>query len=464
MSTEKKAKVTFHGGVGDPTGSNFLFETLPLGEEGSMKILVDCGFFQGSRICEDENREDFPYDVTAIDVLFVTHAHIDHVGRIPSLVKRGFRGKIYSTPPTKDLALVMLDDSLGVLDKEAKREHKEVVYTEDDIHNAMKSWETLEYGKEITLRDDLKVTLRDSGHILGSAMVEVAYGSKKIMFTGDLGNTPAPFLRDTEIRTDISYLLMESVYGDRNHEDRGQREEILEDAIEETVKKGGVLMIPAFSLERTQELLFEMNDLVEHGRIPKVPIFLDSPLAIKVTEIYKKNEKYFNSESTSEIKAGDDIFNFPTLKVTLHTEESKAIADVPAPKVIIAGSGMSNGGRIVHHEKAYLPDPKNTLLLIGYQAAGTPGRHLQEGAKNIRIFGEEIAVNANVVTIHGYSSHKDSDNLVDFVEQMGDSVERVFVVLGEPKASLTLTQKLRDNLGIHAEAPVKRGESVELEF
>lgn len=467
-----KATVTFHGGVGNPTGSNFLFET----EEGT-KILVDCGFLQGSKIAEDANRNAFAYDPASITALFITHAHIDHVGRIPLLVKAGFKGKIYSTPPTKEIAELMLVDSLGVLGKEAKWDHKDPIYTEQDVRNAMKNWEGVEYHKVIAIRteeatgvarkeetDKLKATLFDSGHILGSAMVELAYGEKKILFTGDLGNSPAPLLKDTEIPKGVNYLVMESVYGDRNHEDMRSRKEMLEDVFEETIKKGGVLMIPAFSLERTQELLFELNDLIESGRIPSVPVFLDSPLAIKVTDIYKKYSSYFNTETRTVIRSGDDVFRFPTLQSTPLTEESKAIFHTPSPKVIIAGSGMSNGGRIVHHEKNYLPDSKNTLLLIGYQAVRTPGRVLQEGAKAVRLFGEEVPVNARVVTIHGYSAHKDMDGLFDFVEDLGDSLEKVFVVLGEPRSSLFLTQRLRDYQGIHAEAPMKVGESVELEF
>lgn len=341
----------------------------------------------------------------------------------------------------------------------------------------MKDWEGVEYHKVIAIRTEeatgvarkeetgkLKATLFDSGHILGSAMVEFAYGEKKILFTGDLGNSPAPLLKDTEIPKGVNYLVMESVYGDRNHEDMRSRKEMLEDVFEETIKKGGVLMIPAFSLERTQELLFELNDLIESGRIPSVPVFLDSPLAIKVTDIYKKYSSYFNTETRTVIRSGDDVFRFPTLQSTPLTEESKAIFHTPSPKVIIAGSGMSNGGRIVHHEKNYLPDSKNTLLLIGYQAVRTPGRVLQEGAKAVRLFGEEVPVNARVVTIHGYSAHKDMDGLFDFVEDLGDSLEKVFVVLGEPRSSLFLTQRLRDYQGIHAEAPMKVGESVELEF
>ncbi|MBI2120245.1 MAG: MBL fold metallo-hydrolase [Parcubacteria group bacterium] len=453
----KKAKLTFASGTNGPTGSNFLFEA-----EGK-KILVDCGLVQGSKMSEDENREPFAYDPASIDMLFVTHAHLDHVGRIPFLVKSGFKGKIYSTPPTKDLAEAMLEDGFHLMEKEAAREGKEAIYGADDIKKALSLWEGLTYHQSMSLSDDMTVKLFDAGHILGSAMIEITYNTKKILFTGDLGNSPAPLLKDTEYLSDIDYLLIESVYGDRVHEKREERKELLENIIEDTIKNKGVLLLPAFSLERTQELLFEINDLVEHGRIPETPVFLDSPLAIKATAIYKKHESYFNAGAQAIIRSGDDVFNFPMLKFTPDAEDSKAILGVHPPKIIIAGSGMSNGGRILHHEKNYLSDPKTTLLLVGYQAVGTPGRLMQEGAKFVRIMGEDREIRARVASIHGYSAHRDTNGLFDFVEFMKDKVQKVFVVMGEPKATSFLAQRLRDYLGLKAVVP-KRGESVELEF
>ncbi len=453
----KKAKVTFAGGTGGPTGSNFLFEA------DGKKILIDCGLVQGSKMSEDDNKRPFEYDVTSIDMLFITHAHLDHVGRIPFLVKSGFNGKIYSTPPTKDLAELMLNDGFHLMRKEAQRENTEPLYGVDDIKRALSLWETLPYHEVMNLADDMTVLLRDAGHILGSAMIEITYNGKKILFSGDLGNSPAPLLKDTEYVADIDYLLIESVYGDRVHEKREERQKLLKNVIEDTINRKGVLLIPAFSLERTQELLFEINDLVEHDRIPKIPVFLDSPLAIKATAVYKKYESYFNTEAKEIIKSGDDVFKFPMLKFTEDVEDSKAILGVHPPKIIIAGSGMSNGGRILHHEKNYLSDPDTTLLLVGYQAVGTPGRLMQEGAKSVRIMGEEVTLNGRVVVIHGYSAHRDMDGLFDFVQHMQDNVKKVFVVMGEPKASAFLAQRLRDYLGVNAFVP-KSGESVTLDF
>ena len=262
-----------------------------------------------------------------------------------------------------------------------------------------------------------------------------------------------PILLDTEKVDDADYMIMESVYGDRNHESRNARKERLQAIIQDNYKRKGTLIIPTFSLERSQELLFEINDLVENERIPEMSVYFDSPLAIRLTKIYKDYEKLLNKSALDHINHGDDIFMFRGLKSTLRTEESKLILRAPDPKIIIAGSGMSNGGRIIHHEKNYLPDPNNTLLLIGYQSAGTMGRAIEDGAKFVHLFGEQVPVRAHIEKISGYSGHKDSDHLIDFVGDTQETVKQVYVVMGEPKSSLFLVQKLRDTFGIDARAP-----------
>ena len=451
---EKTIKITFCGGTGSVTGANFLLEV------EDKKILVDCGLTQGIKLADDINWAPFTYDPKTIDILFITHAHVDHLGRVPKLISEGFRGKIYSTFPTKSLAGPMLEDTTGILSKNTDM-HLDKIYTAENSKIALSLWQGFNYYEKISILPSLEATLFNAGHILGSAMVEFVYNGKKIVFTGDLGNSPSPLLPDTDKITDADYLIMESVYGDRNHESRADRKKLLEQTIEDNYKRKGTLIIPTFSLERSQELLFELNDLVENSRIPVMPIFLDSPLAIRLTEVFKQYKDYFNATAQQALSQDKHLFNFPGLHSTLKSEESKMIANIPNPKVVIAGSGMSSGGRIVHHERHYLPDANNTLLLTGYQAVGTPGRLIQEGLKTVRISGEYVEVRAHVVTITGYSGHKDSDGLLGFVEDMQDSIKKVFVVMGEPKSSMFLVQKLRDNLGIEAYAP-DPGDSVTL--
>ena len=452
-----KLKLSFWGGAGTVTGSNFMLES------DKSKILVDCGLFQGCDDCDKKNRESFGYTPSEVDVLFITHAHIDHIGRVPKLVKDGFNGVIYSTLPARDIASVMLDDSLKVFGIGTGERKLPPLYSKKDVEKTMSLWKTVSYGEEISVKKDFKVTLRNSGHVLGSALVEVVYNNKKIVFTGDMGGGASPILQNADIVKDANYLVMESVYGDREHEDVLERKSKLKKIIEDTVEKNGILMIPAFSLERTQHLLFDLNELVENSKIPVVSIFLDSPLAIKITEIYRKYTDYFNDEAQKIIKSGDDVFKFANLRSTLTAQESIAIRKAVNPKIIIAGSGMSTGGRIVHHEKLYLSDPSNTLLIIGYQAAGTPGREIQEGSKKVNISGEEVGVNATIETISSYSAHMGSEDLLSFAENSAESLNKVFVVMGEPSSSLYLAQKIHDYMDIEASAP-KSGESVELDF
>ena len=452
---EKTAKITFCGGTGTVTGANFLLEA------DGKRILIDCGLTQGMKLADDINWDPFPYDSKGIDILFITHAHVDHLGRVPKLIHEGFRGMIYSTKPTKSLALPMLEDTMGILSGNTEL-HLDKIYTSENIKLALSLWRGFEYHEKINITSDLEVSFLNTGHILGSAMVLFAYNGKKILFTGDLGNSPSPILPDPEKVTDVDYLIMESVYGDRNHESRDDRRKFLEETIEDNYKRKGTLIIPTFSLERSQELLFELDSLVKNNRIPIMPIFFDSPLAIHLTEVFKQYKNYFNEIAQKTISGGKYLFDFPGLHNTLKSEESKMIATVPNPKIVIAGSGMSTGGRVVHHERHYLPDPNNTLLLTGYQSVGTPGRLIQEGVKTVRISGENVVVRAHIVTITGYSGHKDSNSLLNFVEDMQDTIKKVFVVMGEPKSAMFLVQKLRDNLGIDVFAP-EIGNSVILE-
>lgn len=445
------------GGVGAVTGANFLLE----GEPG--KFLIDCGLRQGNRFGESENYEPFPYDPKSIKALFVTHAHMDHIGRIPKLVKDGFSGTIYSTRETKLIVPYMFEDAISLLGKEAEKLKIARLYEPSDAEKTLSLWQEIPYSESKDLGGGLKFLLKDAGHILGSAMIEFSYGEKKMLFTGDLGNSPSALLNDTESPKGINYLLMESVYGDRNHESKDERDDHLKSILTETIKKGGAVVIPSFSLERTQNILYSLNNLIEGNMIPSVPVFLDSPLAIKVTEVYRREQQSFKKVIRDEIKSGDDIFNFPKLTLTLKTNESLAIEKTPNPKIILAGSGMSSGGRITRHEIEHLEDSKSTILLVGYQSLGTFGRKLQDGIKEVSLNGQNIKVKARIENIQGFSAHKDSDNIVSFVEECSETVEKVFVTMGEPKASLFLVQKLRDNLGVDAIYPEK-GKRYDLEF
>lgn len=442
----QKAKIHFCSGAGTVTGANFLFEV------DNVKILIDCGMIQSSKLADESNWDPFPFKPEEIDYLFITHAHIDHIGRIPKLIQEGFNGQIMSSIPTKDIADLMLRDTAGILTQD-ETNGLDLFFNDSNINKAISLWKVFEYGQSIKINENVSFSLKDAGHILGSAMICFRAFGKSIVFTGDLGNSPSPILPDTEMLEKVDYLIMESVYGDRNHESRDDRKKKLEKIIEDNYGKKGVLIIPTFSLERTQELLFEINDFVENNRIPQMPIFVDSPLAIKLTAVYKKYTKYFNKIAKKLIEEGDDIFNFSGLRVTVSTDESKGILEVPPPKIIIAGSGMSMGGRIVHHERNYLPNKNNTLLLVGFQSLGTLGRAIEEGAKKVRITGQDVAVGASVEKISGYSGHKDSDALMDFVENISENVKKVFCVMGEPKSSMFLAQRFKDYLGIDAVAP-----------
>lgn len=458
QKTTIKAGLQFWGGVGSVTGANFILT------EPSMTAMVDCGLIQGSYQSMKENYKDFDYNPADIDVLFVTHAHIDHIGRIPKLVEEGFRGTIYTTPETKEIAAIMFDDAIKIMNYNLTKYGTEPLYKPDAPKKALSLWKTVEYHTPFEV-GPYSVVFKDAGHVLGSSMITLSpkSGGKSITFTGDLGNSPTPLLRPTEKLGKTEYLVIESVYGDRNHDSKVERDRKLKDTIKETVERGGTVLIPAFSLERTQVILYEVNNMVEDGLIPSVPVFLDSPLALKVTDIYKRHKHHFNDQVKAEIKGGDDIFDFPRLTIIKDVRESDAIKRTKGPKIIIAGSGMSAGGRIQSHEKEYLPDKNNTLILVGYQAAGTLGRRIQEGLKKIKIDEEFIKVRAKIVNVLGYSSHKDSDGLVDFVGESADSLQKIFTLMGEPKASMHLAQRIRDEYNLDAIYP-ERGKVYEIEL
>ena len=456
-----KAELTFAGGADSVTGANFILDL------DNTRIAVDCGLEQGSPEADEHNRAPFGYDPSSVDYLFITHAHLDHIGRVPKLVREGFRGVIYSTPVTRKIVEVMFEDALGIMEHEQREDGTEPLYERADVERALELWQELAYHDPHSF-DGFRINAKDAGHILGSAMFEITVpdaqgGESTIVFTGDLGNSPAPLIKDTEAITGARYMVMESVYGDRDHESPEERDEAFREHVKNTIERGGTLVIPAFSLERTQIILHALNRMIENGEVQSVPVFLDSPLAIKLTRIFEEVRKHYNEDIKQEAKEGDPLFSFPSLEMTERVEDSKAIEDAPSPKIVIAGSGMSTGGRVMHHELDYLPDPANTLLLVGYQAAGTLGRKLAEGAKEVEIFDKQVPVRAEVAKIEGYSSHKDSGHLLEFVAQSAETLETVFLAMGEQKSRTYLAQRIRDFLGVKAVCP-DEGETVRLKL
>lgn len=453
-----QSKLIFYGGAGSVTGSNFMLDT------GSNKYLIDCGFEQGSREKEAENYKPFAYDPAQCSHLFISHSHLDHVGRIPFLVKSGFTGKIISTHATHDVAEFILRDALSLMVRAQEQDGREPLYAEQDIDAALKLWEVRGLHEPLELHDGMTHEFYDAGHILGSAMSRFSRGDKSLVVTGDLGGGNSPLLPPTEALPAPDYLVIESVYGDRTRPEDKDRKEDFRAIITKTIERGGTLLIPAFSTERTQDLIYEIRSLMMDKKIPSVPVFLDSPLAQKITESFEHNSEYFAEALQKRVRAGEEIFRFDELKFARDTNESRAIQGHKGPKIILAGSGMSNGGRVLSHERYVLPDPASTLLIVGYQAAGTIGRRLLEGEKSLHAGkGEVIPVRALVETLYGYSAHRDGAGLLELVEGAQESLRQVFVVEGEPAAAGFLAQRINDYLGVKATAP-SQGDSATIEL
>lgn len=439
--------LTFCGADLEVTGSCHLLE------HNNKKYLIDCGMFQTSHFIDKRNYEPFPFKPAEIEAVIVTHAHLDHIGRLPKLIHDGFKGKIYANLATVDLTRLMLLDAVEIMLYNQKKYGDVMLFDENNVKSVGRQMVGLDYDKKHRLDTDLFFTLRDAGHILGSAWVEVEGGGKKIVFSGDIGNSHVPIVCETRPLGAIDYLVMESTYGNRNHESVENRIYLLQNAIIRAVLRGGVLMIPAFSLERTQELLYEINNLLENDLIPSVPIFLDSPLAADATDVYKKFPRYFDEAARYLVNRGDDLFKFAQLHVTRTSEESKAINNVPPPKIIIAGSGMMNGGRIQHHLLRYLPDNKNMLLIVAYQAGNTLGRRLLQGEKKVQIYGQEVQVKAEIKAIGAYSAHGDQNKMVEWVKEAKKIPEKIFLTHGEKEGMKALEKRLKKETGAKVVLP-----------
>lgn len=431
-------KITFHGATEGVTGSNCFVET-----NGGTKFVIDCGLFQGDEQTEDHNWDDFSYDPANLDFVLLTHSHIDHMGRLPKLCKDGFKGYIYSTEPVLGFAEIFLQDTRKIMQDEARRKNKPELFTDQDISNTMAQFKTHKYYEAFEPAEDVKVTFHDAGHILGSCFILIEADGKKTVFSGDLGNPPVPLLRNTDKLPETDYVVMESTYGDRLHKESGERLDELASVVKDTISAGGVLLMPSFAMERTQEILYELNDLTNKGQLENVPVYMDSPLAMRATEVYKKYTDYFDKDAKDMFTKDNDLFNFPGLKLIDSSEESKALDREVIPKVIIAGSGMSNGGRIVFHEKRFLPEASTTLAIVGYQVSGTLGRKLNDGEKKVNIMGEPIEVRAKVKEISSYSAHADQKKLVGWISEKTGEIAKIFLVHGEPEAKEALQAKLQ---------------------
>lgn len=458
-------KLTFNGAAGMVTGSCHLLEM------GNEKILIDCGLFQGVKEITTINYEKFKFDPRKISYVLLTHAHIDHCGLIPKLVKEGFRGKILATPPTVDLAKIMLEDSAVVNEDEAKHENlrrlrmgipqRKPLYLVQDVKFANKYFHSVRYDSRYRLSNNMYMIFRDAGHILGSAIVELYVNDhgvkKKIVFSGDLGQGGTPIVKDPSVIQEADYVLIESTYGNRRHGEVEKREHLLSHAVTDTYKRGGKLMIPSFSVERTQELLYYLHRLDRDNKLPKENVFLDSPLAIKATAVFNAYMSYFTPRLRAEFKTP---FTFKKLKFLKTHAESQTMNDYRGPCVIIAGNGMCTGGRIRYHLKHHLWDAKNTVLFVGYQAEGTAGRAILEGAPTVKMMGLELAVNAKVMHIDSFSSHADSHDLLVWMQNFKKKPKKVFLVHGEEAATTAFEASLR-KAGFSTHVPT-RNESVEL--
>jgi len=438
-------RLTFCGGARSVTGANYLLETK------NHKILIDCGLSQGSPTSNQLNFRDFSYDPKTIESVILTHAHLDHCGRLPWLYKNGFRGRVFCTAPTRDFTELVLLDSERIWRKQEP--HLLKLFNLADVNGVLGLFEIYDYHRQISLGSDLFFQFKNAGRILGSAIVEIVLEKQKLVFSGDLGNPPTPLLPDPETVEQADYVIVESAYGDKVHQSKQMCQGEFENIIEDVVAQNGVLMVPVFTIERAQELLYELNALVEQKRIPHVPIFLDSPLAIEATQVYRKYRQYFSQQAAQLATSGDDIFNFLGLELTLTKEESKEINQIPSPKIILAGSGMSEGGRICYHELHYLSNSQNVLLIIAYQAQGTLGRKLADGHKKVVIFGQAVRVNAKIKSLDGYSSHADQPGLIRWLTAIAKPIKKVFIVQGEIEAAEALGQQIKDHLGIPALAP-----------
>jgi len=469
-------KISFLGAAKLVTGSNYLIET------ENCKFLLECGMFQGSKSISRLNYQPFKFNPKEIDFMLLSHAHIDHSGRIPKLVKEGFKGKIYCTKATADLCSIMLPDSGYIQEmenmwdnrkrKRAGQKLREPLYTAEEAKQSLVNFKSVLYDQLIKINEKITVRFIDAGHILGSAMIElwIKEGAKeiKLVFSGDLGRRNRPILRDLSHVRKADYLIMESTYGNKNHHPSGDDAKELIAIINDTVKRGGNVVIPSFAVERAQDIIYELNKYYdkfiksENNDFMKVPVYIDSPLTVSATEIFERNPDCFDEKTLKLIKTGDNPLDFKNLIFTQNVQESKLINETPDSKVIISASGMCTAGRIKHHLKHNLWRNESSIVFVGYQAAGTLGRRLKEGEKSVKIFGEEIQVNAKIYSLDGFSGHADKRGIKWWLNGFVDKPKKIFIVHGEEEATLEISKEIEKELNIPTYIP-ELGESLIIE-
>jgi len=450
-------KLKFFGAAKNVTGSCYLIEA------NGVRLLVDCGLYQ-ERDLKPRNWADFPVPANTIDAVLLTHAHLDHCGRLPKLVKEGFAGKIFATSATAEIAGIIMLDSAHIQEEDIKHKMKrhersgkkspfpyEPLYTTENAEKTNTLFSKVGYVTPVPIGSGITAEFHEAGHVFGSAMIKLTVEqggeTRTILFSGDVGRWDLPIMNDPSQFEQADYVLIESTYGDRTHGEVASIPGELERIINETHRAGGNVIIPSFSLERTQELLYHLNNLLNAERIPKLPAFVDSPMAIKVTEVFKKHPELFDEESRALLKSGDHPCDFPGLTMSRTVDQSKAIAGQGGTSIIIAGSGMCTGGRVKHHLKHNLSRPESTILFVGYQAFGTLGRHILERPESIRIFGEEHLLKARVEKISGFSAHADKEELVRWISSLKTPPRKVFITHGEEKAAEAFKEFLSEKTG-----------------
>ena len=462
-------KLSFYGAARTTTGSMHLVET------GSQRILLDCGLYQGHRDEAFARNSHLPFDPQTIDTAFLSHAHIDHSGNLPTLVKNGFTGEVNCTTATRDLATLMLRDSARIQEQDAEYlnqkksrrglPHIEPLYTTQDAERALPRLVGHAYEQWFNLAGGARVMMLDAGHILGSAITVFEFNDQgralRLGFTGDLGRPGTLLLRDPEIVRNLDYLIIESTYGDREHGTLTDSADELTRVIRQTIARGGKVIIPSFAVERTQEVVYTLHLKREAGQLRRVPTFVDSPLAINATDVFRLHAECLREELRDDLLAHDDPFGFSGLKYTRTVDESKAINAIHDSCVIISANGMCEAGRILHHLKNNIEDERNTILFVGYQAENTLGRRLIDGAKKVKIFGDEFNVRAEIQSATGFSAHADRTELLNWASQVKENLKGVFVVHGEEKSALSFADALRALGGFTVTVP-QPGQTIEL--